>query len=372
MKIRLVEIEHEFNGRSCWVHARAGYVRDNEYVMTAQRLDIEGSDAFGNLHTCTSLDQGETWSEFKPDSGFEEELLKDGVERVVANFTPALHERSGKLLGTGSLVPYDLSVKPKRVYRREERFGLAYAVYDSDEGSFCQWRELVADIDGVRCAVNAGCTQRYDLPDGNILLPVSLRGISTSAGHHPITMLLCTFDGDTLQAIGHGDLIDDPDEPRGMGEQSIAFCTKTGEYVLSIRADTHGYFAISSDGLHYETHRIWRWDDGSNLENYNTQQHLIAQGEDVYLVYTRRGAGNDHVFRHRAPLFMAMFDCERRVLVRDSEVELIPERGARLGNFGVTRVSDSESWVVAAEWMQPKGCERHGSKNSIFISKISW
>ena len=36
----------------------------------------------------------------------------------------------------------------------------------------------------------------------------------------------------------------------------------------------------------------------------------------------------------------------KRVVVRDSERVIIPERGARLGNFGITEVSADETWVV--------------------------
>jgi hypothetical protein len=41
-----------------------------------------------------------------------------------------------------------------------------------------------------------------------------------------------------------------------------------------------------------------------------------------------------------------------------------------LGNFGVTKVSEQETWVTAAEWMQPRGVEQHGSDNSVWIAKI--
>jgi hypothetical protein len=51
---------------------------------------------------------------------------------------------------------------------------------------------------------------------------------------------------------------------------------------------------------------------------------------------------------------------------------LVPERGARLGNFGVTEVSPDETWVTAAEWMQPQGVEKRGSDNRIWVAKIQW
>ena len=39
---------------------------------------------------------------------------------------------------------------------------------------------------------------------------------------------------------------------------------------------------------------------------------------------------------------------------------------ARLGNFCVD-FAGSESWLVTAEWMQPLGCEKYGSDNSIWL-----
>ena len=82
--------------------------------------------------------------------------------------------------------------------------------------------------------------------------------------------------------------------------------------------------------------------------------------------------------RHRAPLFMAQVDTEQLRVIRDTEQVIIPERGARLGNFGVTRISERESWVVAAEWMQTTlpdpfdctVCEKYGSDNSIWLARI--
>ena len=45
----------------------------------------------------------------------------------------------------------------------------------------------------------------------------------------------------------------------------------------------------------------WTFDDGSELGNYNTQQHWVTHSDGLFLVYTRRGADNDDIARHRAP-----------------------------------------------------------------------
>lgn len=145
-----------------------------------------------------------------------------------------------------------------------------------------------------------------------------------------------------------------------------------GTYFLTIRNDRRGFVSRSRDGQHFEPMRPWTFDDGADLGNYNTQQHWVTHSDGLFLVYTRRGANNDHVFRHRAPLFMAQVDPKRLCVLRKTERILVPERGARLGNFGVADISKDETWVTVAEWMQPAGVEQYGSDGSVFVARIHW
>ena len=124
--------------------------------------------------------------------------------------------------------------------------------------------------------------------------------------------------------------------------------------------------------MHYSEATRWTFDDGTDLGNYNTQQHWVTHSDGLFLVYTRKGADNDHVFRHRAPLFIAQVDPDKLHVIRSTERILVTERGARLGNFGITDVSANETWVTVTEWMQPVGVEKHGSDNTIWIAKIRW
>ena len=103
--------------------------------------------------------------------------------------------------------------------------------------------------------------------------------------------------------------------------------------------------------------------------------------EALYLVYTRRAVWNEHVFRNRAPLFMAEVDTDTLTVKRNTERIVVPDRGARLGNFNVTPIDETETWVIAAEWMQSsaghgetgaKYCEQYGSDNTIWAAKIKW
>jgi hypothetical protein len=57
----------------------------------------------------------------------------------------------------------------------------------------------------------------------------------------------------------------------------------------------------------------------------------------------------------------------------------VPERGARLGNFAVTKVNEHETWVTVAEWMQRNGPDyvipvdnELGADNSVYVARIQW
>ncbi len=73
-------------------------------------------------------------------------------------------------------------------------------------------------------------------------------------------------------------------------------------------------------------------------------------------------SGTEHRFSWR--------DTENMRILRHTEQIVVPERGARLGNFGVTQINDNKAIITAAEWMQPKGCEKYGSDNSVFITTV--
>ena len=172
-----------------------------------------------------------------------------------------------------------------------------------------------------------------------------------------------------LRYIEHGDELS-IDIPRGYGEPSLTFYQ--GNYYLTLRNDKQGYVTKGTDGLHFKDPVPWSFDDGEELGNYNTQQHWVTHSDGLFLVYTRRGANNDHVFRNRAPLFIAEVNPEKLQVIRETEQILVPERGARLGNFGVTDISRDETWVTTSEWMQPQGVERYGSDGSVYIARIHW
>jgi hypothetical protein len=212
------------------------------------------------------------------------------------------------------------------------------------------------------------------LENGEILLPIYFKAKEDK--YYRVTVLRCGFDGSTLRYLEQGNDLG-LESGRGVYEPSLTRCA--GRFYLTLRNDTAGYVSVSDDGMHFSEPKKWCWTDGSDLGNYNTQQHWVTHKDHLYLVYTRKGANNDHVFRHRAPLFMAEVNQATLTVKRDTERILVPERGARLGNFAVCEVSGNETCVTVAEWMQKNGPDivikpdnSYGADNSVYAARILW
>ncbi len=183
------------------------------------------------------------------------------------------------------------------------------------------------------------------------------------------TVARCTYDGQTLNYLNHGTELSHP-KGRGLYEPSLT--QFQNRLFLTLRADHSAYVAASDDGLTFpDGITEWRFDDGKPLGSYNTQQYWVAHPQDkgLFLAYTRRGANNDHIFRHRAPLFIAQVDSETLRVIRDTERVL--ENHAPLGNFGVCQLSESETLVVTSEYLL-RNMKRAGEPNRVLMAKIHW
>lgn len=374
-KIERTVMTSGYDGKKCWVHARAGVIPRRgtsappHIVVTTQPLMITGSDVFYALNSSFSDDRGMSWSPLKPQKEFARWKIDARTEETICDFTPTWHASTKTLLGTGHTVRY----YDNKVMKVRPRY-TAYSVYNEAEKKWSKPRTVKMPDDARFRNCGAGSVQRFDLPNGDILLPVYFK--APTKKQYSVTVCLCRFDGTDLTYVKHGSELTIPVK-RGLYEPSI---TKFGEsYYLTLRNDDHGYVASSADGLNFTEPRRWTFDDGSELGNYNTQQHWVTHPRGLYLVYTRKGANNDHVFRHRAPLFIAQVDPKKLQVMKATERVLVPERGARLGNFGVANVNSNETWVVVTEWMQTWGPNhvmpvdnKYGADNSIHIAKIKW
>jgi len=250
----------------------------------------------------------------------------------------------------------------------------SYAVYDEATRQWSPWTTLAMPKEAKFADSGAGCAQRVDLPNGDILLPIYFKKKEDKDSR--VTVLRCTFDGTTLKFVEQGNELSIAGG-RGFGEPSLALFNK--RFYLTLRNDLSAYVCTSDDGLHFDEPKEWTWDDGSDLGSYNTQAHWVTHSDALYLVYTRKGANNDHMIRHRAPLFMAQIDPGNLSVIRNTERIIVPDRGARLGNFGIVDVSENESWVTVAEWMQTFSPplivpvdNPYGADNSVYAARIRW
>lgn len=379
MNIELQIIRNGYDRKTCWVHARPGMIPGDVVtgVITTQKLRLTGNDVFYSIHSMHSIDGGQTWSEPISQSTLARRKVENNIEEGISDFSLSWHAASGTLLGTGHSIRYindDLQPLPRKR-------NTVYSVYNPAQHLWQQWKTLEFPENVSFFNEGAGSTQRLDLADGTILLPTYI-ALQQKTGQvfefqSAAAVMRCSFDGQNLRYLEHGNEVTIP-SGRGFAEPSIAYAAE--RYFLTLRNNDAGYITTSDDGLHYDDPKPWTFDDGSDLGSYNTQQHWLTHGDDLYLVYTRRGADNDHIFRHRAPLFIAQVDTDRLCVIRDTERILVPQRGARLGNFGVAKINENESWVVVSEWMQTNApnpfdstlCEKWGSDNSIFLAKVTF
>lgn len=371
-ELKLETITRGYDGKTCWVHPRAGALPGSppQVVLTMQKLLLTGSDVFYALNHVSTSDLGRTWTQPVENTdtlGRREE--PEGVIVAACDFTPKWHAKSGKLLGIGHTVRYS---DDKVIHERPRES--CFSVYDPQHSTWTPWAVMPMPEHAKFFNAGAGCVQRVDLENGDVLLPIYFK--ARGEKYYRVTVLRCSFDGSTLRYVEQGNDLS-LESGRGVYEPSLIRCAC--KFYLTLRNDTAGYVCVSDDGLHFSEPRRWNWSDGTDLGNYNTQQHWVAHKDRLYLVYTRKGANNDHVFRHRAPLFMAEVDKASLTVKRETERILVPERGARLGNFGVCEVSENETWVTVAEWMQKNGPDivikpdnKQGADNSVYAARILW
>ncbi len=308
-------------------------------VMTIQQM--LGSDYFTGLSVLRTDDLGRTWT--KPES-IPQLAWQDagkGMKIGVCDFTWNWHAPTGKLLGIGHTVYYT----SRGFAGADKQRDTVYSVFDPKAGAFTPWAVLEFFKDsGGKYFHNGTHGQWLVEPDGTLLVPVYFRPKSESKVMTGV-VLRCTFDGAKLAIAAMGKEMFHP-VPRGLYEKSITWYD--GRYYMTIRNDKKGFVATSEDGLSFGPIRPWTFDDGSELGSYNTQQKWVTHSSGLFLVYTRRGANNDHIPRHRAPLFIGQVDPERLCVLRATERIAVPERGRALGNFDATTISAEETWITVA------------------------
>jgi hypothetical protein len=350
-----------------WWQARTAFVPGKQpfFLTTMSQTGKTTSHDFHDILQSISRDGGRTWSEPTIVSPLIRTRQSDGFEVAPGDLWPTFHAKSGKVLVTGKTFNFE---NGKREIRLRER--VSYAVMDPSTGKWGSMRLLDVpkkDHNGATITgANAGCTQRVDLPNGDVLLPVRYWR-DPKVHRYTSVVMRCAFDGKTLTYKEHGS---EHTIPTGRGLYEPSLVQYDGRYFLTLRANHSAYVTRGTDGINFEPVREWKFDDGAVLGSYNTQQHWVTVGGGLFLVYTRRGADNDHIIRHRAPLFIAQVNPETLRVIRSTERVLIPENHATLGNSGVCRINDAESWVTCGEGLLRAG-KRKGQLNQVFHVRIT-
>lgn len=381
-EIELQVLSEGYDRETEWFQPRIGIIPPSIALLTVTRSLLWGSDVFTALREFRSEDFGRTWSAPVIQESVDRRVLPDGAEVCPCDLTPVWHAATGKLLMTGHTATYAGGERGGLLIDNQHTRDIVYSVYDADARRWADWRILEPPDRERFWWASAGCAQRVDLPTGEILLPVSAMsraevGENFWKGCFATTVLRCGFDGETLTCLEQGNEMSVP-APRGLYEASLTHFDR--RYRLTLRNDIRAYVAVGDDGLHFEEPAPWRFDDGEELGSHNTQQHWATHSDALFLVYTRSGANNDHVFRHRAPLFIAQADPERMVVLRATERVVVPDYGAQLGNFGVVTASRDETWVVTSETMfgdaeKPRDLARteaRGANNRIWLARLRW
>jgi hypothetical protein len=366
-RLQLDVVAEGMDGDKCWFHPRAGAIPGAKptVVLTMQKWNVKRSDVFYAVASGESRDLGATWTPFVEHAATLGRHRIDATrEEGICDFTPKWHTSTSRLLGTGHTVFYQddklIPVRPRDT---------VWSLYDPAAKTWLPWAKLkMPDLPKFSCA-GAGSTQRVDLPNGDILLPIYSKEIAGKV--YFSTVVRCRFDGRALTYVGHGSE-HSVNIDRGLYEPSLA--TFRGRFFLTMRNDQAAYIARSDDGLHFAAARKWTFDDGADLGSYNTQAHWVTHADGLFLAYTRRGANNDNMARarHRAPLFLAQIDPERLVVLRATEREIVPNKGAQLGNFAVVDVSERETWVTTSEGMAPGNPAQYGANARVYAARIIW
>ena len=359
-----------YDGRTCRVIPTAFRTPDGGLHIDYSMLDLSGSDVFVDRYVISSHDGGKTFSAPRLFNGRPQDV-RDGVRRMYTLLVH-WHEKTRTNYTIGYLSSY--TDGNTMVLDGKDTMRALTGKFDAPSMRFTDCRFLIPP--GTEDLDLLFFMEPLEEDDGTILVPAYCRP-GNRRQHEVIVFRFAVEDG-TLRFLERGPSITRHDLNRGVYEPRL---TRLGEkYYLTLRSDETGWRAESADGLRFTAPVEWLWDDGTPLGSRNTQQAWLRHPDGLFLVYTRETPHNRHIFRNRAPLFMARFDEERGCLVRDTEVIAVPELGARLGNFTVTNVKENEAWICVAEWMQTQGerwfdgslCAQYGANNRLWRIRITW
>ena len=361
------------DGKSCtWFHPRACMMpgKNGRPVALMNLQEIGGSDYFGPVHWSMSEDLGRTWSVPEPIAALGRDSIpgrSDDLKAAVCDVTPQYHPPTDTVISLGHVVFYKGGY-----FARDEQLA-RYPVYATraQDGTWSQRKILEWDDPRGEFIYTNNCGQRVIRSNGDVQMSFTF---GPDEANRMVAGVHATFDGQQLKVKDVGPAIHNS-AGRGLLEPSVTqFGTK---FWLTMRAeDNCGYVSVSDDGLNWSEKKSWAWEDGTPLEMSTTQQHWLTHSDGLFLVYTRRDSSNEKVIRWRSPLWVAQVDPQKRCLIKSTEQVVLPLAGdgvndpdnvAIMGNFNVTNVSSTESWVTVGEWMP-----RAGFRGAVLLARIQW
>ena len=217
-----------------WWQARTAFVPGEGplWVTTMSETGRDGVHNFHDIYQSISRDAGKTWSEPAIIPSLKRTKQEDGFEVVPGDLCPSWHAVYGRVITTGKTFNFEGGKRETRVSEK-----VSYAVMNPKTNGWGPMNVLVmTNKDHSRKAIsaaNAGTTQRVDLPDGGILLPVLYQRDPESYNYTSV-VVRCGFDGETLTYKEHGSELNIP-QNRGLYEPSLA---RFGDrFYLTLRAD---------------------------------------------------------------------------------------------------------------------------------------
>jgi lysophospholipase L1-like esterase len=366
----LQTIHRQLSPDFCWFHPRIAAVPgarpgDPVRLVCTLQKHLRASDHYSGLYVMHSADLGRTWTAPQLPAALDWNT-ENGETIAVCDVTPGWHAPTGRLLAIGTKLRYSSS--GEQLLDQPRSHQCAWASWDPERDEWTPWRMLELPDESARhYLAAAGCVQWLVRPDGDLLLPLYIRG--PAGEDYSAAVYRCRFDGRDLRLVDEGGVLS-KQGGRGFCEPSLA--AFQGRYFLTLRNDSGGFVSVSEDGLQFSEPRPWKFDDGSDLGSYNTQQHWLVHDRGLFLCYTRRGLNNDQIPRHRAPLLIAQVDPATLTVLRSTEQVLMPERGVMLGNFGAAAVTAGESWVTDAEYIMAETPHPRGADGSVFAARVRW
>ena len=355
-----------YPGDTCRISPEAFKTPDGHMHILYRHLLLSGSDVFMGSSVISSADGGRTFGKPQPLDPLPDSF-ENGI-RTTHSMAPRYHAASNSMYAVGRVTRYANDKEP--IVVGEDKMPALIGDFDWKAMRYTGCSRLDIDTPVMRQYAAVTFMEPLDEPDGTILIPAYCSGAFTTRSQ--VVVIRFKMENGKLVYVENGRPVIRNELKRGVGEPRIA--RLGNKYYMTLRSDEIGWMAESDDGLNYSEPTVWKWDDGEILTSRNTQQAWLMHPDGLFLVYTRETPHNQHVFRRRAPLFMARFDEDRNCLVKDTEIIAVPEMGARLGNFTVVNMKENEAWICVCEWMQtdPKVCESYGANNRLWRVHVMW